>query len=217
MPRNKLKRFAELEQMPNAFFCPSEMKGKWHEYFGNKNPIVLELGCGAGDYSRQLSERFPDKNFIGIDKKGDRLWRGAVAAAGQKNVAFVRCYVEKLAEYFGPGEVSEIWITFPEPFPKPSKSQRRMTSERLLAVYSSIMKNGLIHLKTDDQDFYDFSLETAREHAGKILRETRDLYGGGEDGSDGDLNSEILRGIQTFYEKKWLNEGKSICYLEYKL
>lgn len=209
MARKKLKRFAELEELPNSFFNPTEMKGRWHEHFGNKNPIVLELGCGAGDYTRSLAERFAEKNFIGIDKKGDRLWRGATEALDQKNVAFVRCYAEKLMEYFGPDEVSEIWVTFPEPFPKPSKSQRRMTSERLLEVYKQIMKDGRVHLKTDDRDFYDFSLETASEHAGEILRQSSDLYE--------EIEDDVLREIQTFYEKRWLKEGRKICYLEYKL
>ena len=210
MSRKKLIRFAELEQLSNAFFDPIEMKGKWHEYFGNDNPIVLELGCGAGDYTRKLAEKFPGKNFIGIDKKADRLWMGATAASDQENVAFVRCHIEKLIEYFGPDEVSKIWVTFPDPFPKPSKAGKRLTSERMLAVYRGIMEEGgTLNLKTDDQNLYEFSLEMAREHAGGILRETRNLY---EESDD-----EILCGIQTYYEKKWLAEGRPICYLEFKI
>lgn len=216
---NKLERFEENKSFPNLFqpHFPEiikgfEHKGHWNEYFNNNNPIVLELGCGKGEYTVGLARKYPDKNFIGIDKKGARIWRGCKTSVEEnmKNVAFVRCQMELIEYIFDRNEVSEIWITFPEPQPKNANTKKRFTSPLFNKRYSNIMKpNGLIHLKTDNTMFYEYTLDVIKSECHELLKNTEDLY---EYHSDWEVAS-----IQTFYEQMWLEQGLKIKYLVYKL
>lgn len=210
MARKKLKRFAEIKQFDNVLIMPSRRPagGLWSSHFKNKNPLVVELGCGAGTYVIELAKKFPKKNFIGVDLKRDRLWRGACKANDEqlKNVAFLNCKIENLLDYFAKDEVSEIWITFPDPFPKPSRAGRRLSSERFMKMYKEVIKKrGKIHLKTDSLPLFNFSKKTFQDCGVKIDREIRDMY------SKNTL-PPILK-FQTHYEKKFLQEGRKIYYL----
>lgn len=214
MGKNKLKKFGEMETFPNVFQYPFyilkekgfPMKGKWHEHFGNGNPIVLELGCGKGEYAVGLARKFPDRNFIGVDIKGARMWTGAKEAVvdGIDNVAFLRTSIELIASFFAPGEVSEIWITFPDPQMK--KTNKRLTSTRFLKLYREILKeNGLIHLKTDSPFLYTYTDALVRLNGFSTEVNTNDLYHSG-------LADDILE-IRTFYERQWLARGLTIKYI----
>ena len=210
--KNKLKRFSENETFTNVFQPTREevvgnefpLRGKWNrEFFKNDNPIVLELGCGKGEYSVGLAERFPNKNFIGIDIKGARFWRGAKTAVetGMNNVAFVRTQIELINHIFAENEVSEIWITFPDPQIKYKRTKHRMTNAEFLERYKKILKpSGLIHLKTDSEPFFDYSLEQFRAHQLPILAETKDLY-------TSEWNEDHF-GIKTRFEKIWYDKGR---------
>lgn len=190
-------------ELRNVFVAPMEMKGKWREFFGG-GEIILELACGHGYYTLALAEKFPRQNFIGIDKKGDRIWEGATKSAEVKNAAFVRCLIEKLEDYFEEGEVSEIWITFPDPYPKPSKAKKRLTSSRFLNIYKRILKpGGVIHLKTDNEFLFDYSISSLEDFGAEVLKINRDVH----------KNPTKLLAIRTFYENKFLAEGKKIKYL----
>lgn len=210
MARKKLIRFEEIKKMPNVFEAEDGlgMKGKWRSIvFKNENPLVLELGCGEGIYAQELSAAYPDKNFIGIDKKGERIWKGAKKAleAERENCVFLKILIEKLEEYFEENEVGEIWVTFPDPFPKPCKAGKRLTSERFLKLYEKILKkDGLLHLKTDHLGLFEFSLEEAEKSGFEILEEIRDVHGKSQ-------VPELLQ-IKTYYEKKFMAEGKPIYY-----
>jgi tRNA (guanine-N7-)-methyltransferase len=217
MPKHKLQRFAELETFTNVFqpklgFPPQDfiLKGKWkEEYFRNENPIVLELGCGRGEYTTKLSQMFPQINFIGIDIKGARLWRGAKTAAENKmtNVCFIRTQIQWLNFFFSENEVSEIWLTFPDPQPQKSRQRKRLTSPRFLEMYRHILKpQGILHLKTDSILLYDYTREIAWQNNFSILSATDDLY-------HASFLNEILS-IHTAYEKMYLKEGGRICYLK---
>ncbi|MEE1118998.1 MAG: tRNA (guanosine(46)-N7)-methyltransferase TrmB [Bacteroidales bacterium] len=220
MGKNKLARFAENETFANLFQLTYEqvtkegfaLKGKWNkEFFKNDNPIVLELGCGKGEYTVGLAKKYPNKNFIGIDIKGARLWRGCKTSNEDKmtNVAFVRTHIQMIESYFAQNEVSEIWITFPDPQLK--KPNKRLTCERFLSLYKNILKSeGIVHLKTDSQELYEFTkdevlIPTKRE----ILYNTNDLY-------NSDFKEDVIE-IQTFYEAMYLKIGKPITYLKFKL
>ncbi len=160
MGQKKLIRFAELETMKNVLQFPGDMKGSWSVFFNNTNPLVLELACGKGEYALGLGQLHPDKNFIGIDLKGNRIWVGAKKALQQNlgNVAFVRAQIDQLADYFAEQEVVEIWITFPDPQLRLSKAKKRLTHPRFLRIYQQILQpGGKIHLKTDSPDLYSFS------------------------------------------------------------
>jgi tRNA (guanine-N7-)-methyltransferase len=215
VPKKKLVHFTENLSFPHLFqpkyhdLIPQfRMKSIWgKEFFHNQNPIILELGCGKGEYTVSLGALYPLMNFIGIDLKGSRLWRGCktVAEQGLKNVAFVRTQVNHLPYIFGPGEVSEIWITFPDPQPK--RARKRLTAPSFIRKYQQVLADGgIIHLKTDDPDFFSYTIEVAAEMGLKILYATKDLY---KSGYDGDVHS-----TQTYYEKRWLEKGKEICYLK---
>ncbi len=221
MGKNKLERFAENATFQNLIQIPfdrmqqmgnCELKGKWREdFFRNPNPIVLELGCGKGEYTVGMARKYPQKNFIGMDIKGARLWRGCKTSneEGMRNVAFIRSHIQMIERYFDSEEVDEIWITFPDPQLK--KPRKRLTAERFLQLYSRILKpQGLLHLKTDSRELYDFTLnEVLIPSKREILCHTADLYGS-------DIMGEA-REIQTFYESGYLKEGKPITYIKFHL
>ena len=218
MGKNKLRKFAEMAEYEHVFQATySDLKeqefrykGKWHEFFRNDNPVVLELGCGKGEYTVGLARLFPDKNFIGVDIKGARMYRGATDAMneGLKNVAFIRTHIELITSFFGKDEVAEIWLTFPDPQMK--KTRKRLTSTRFLNLYRKILTdNGIIHLKTDSNFMYTYTRELLKVN--NIIPEVdeKDLYAS-------DFDEEIL-GIKTYYETKWLGHGIPIKYLRFRL
>ena len=220
MGKDKLRRFAENETFPNLIqplmsYPPLDhaLKGKWHEnFFHNQAPIVLELGCGRGEYTVNLAEKFPEKNFIGIDWKGARLWRGAKTGVENqiKNMAFLRIQIENIASFFGPDEVDEIWITFPDPHLRERDDQKRLTSHRFLNLYRQFLKpNGFVNLKTDSRFLYDFTIEVIQDQNLPIKIQTDHLY-------QSEFADDVLS-IKTTYEKIWLKEGLNICYLKFSL
>ena len=218
MGKNKLKKFAGMAEYSHVFQYPFavlqekgfDMKGHWNEmFFKNNNPIVLELGCGKGEYTVGLAKLFPDKNFIGIDIKGARMWSGAKQAEeeGLSNVAFLRTHIELIKHFFENGEVAEIWITFPDP--QMNKVNKRMTSTRFMKLYANILpETGIVHLKTDSQFMYHYTNEMVRENKLSVLYQTDDLY-------NSDYADEILK-IQTFYEQQWLARGLNIKYIKFE-
>jgi tRNA (guanine-N7-)-methyltransferase len=216
--KKKLIHFQENRTFPHLFQpgyhdlqMNFDLRSKWHTgFFMNGNPIVVELGCGKGEYTVGLAAVHPDRNFIGIDLKGARLWRGCKSVEEQKlkNVAFIRTRVDHLEKLFGPDEVNEIWITFPDP--QPGKERKRMTSPVFLDKYRKILtKNGIIHLKTDNINFFSYSREIIGEEKHHLLFATEDLYHSG-------LKEDAVS-IQTYYEKIWLQEEKKICYMKFRL
>ena len=218
--KKKLQHFAENITFPH-FFQPDyeemrkgfALKGKWNRvFFENDNPIVLELGCGKGDYTVGLAEKSPERNFIGVDIKGARMWRGAKDSIEKdlKNTTFLRIRIEHLEYCFDRDEVNEIWITFPDPQPRLRMTKKRMTSPRFLKMYINIIKNnGLLHLKTDNSGFFDFTRELLPHFGFQIEFETKNLYASSWDGEATD--------IITFYEEKFLEEGRIIKYLKARL
>ena len=218
MPKKKLIHFRENLTFQHLFQPKFHdlhdgfpLKGRWHtDYFGNDSPIILELGCGKGEYTVGLAERHPEQNFIGMDYKGARLWRGCktVQEKGLTNVAFIRNLADHLEKFFTEGEISEIWITFPDPHPK--RERRRLTAPVFLEKYRKILDTeGIIHLKTDNTEFYEYTLEVITDRKHHLLVSTDDLY-------HSDITDEVTT-IQTFYEKMWLEEGKRISYLKFRL
>jgi tRNA (guanine-N7-)-methyltransferase len=216
MGKNKLKRFEEIKTFENVFqpkidfHSPDhELKGKWNEkIFFNNNPVVLELGCGRGEYSVGMALAYPEKNFVGIDIKGARLWRGAKTAHENNipNAAFLRIRIELIEKFFAENEVSEIWLTFPDPQPRESKENKRLSSPHFLYKYKGMFsKKGNLHLKTDSKELFDFTLEVLEKEKGKLLFSTTDLYNSRADNN--------ILSIQTTYEKMFRKEGKNICYL----
>lgn len=214
MGRKKLARFKEIEVFENVIEPSKDIfekiKGTWHEYFGNNNPIVIELGCGRGEYTNGLAENFPDKNFIGVDLKGERVWRGAVTSheKGLKNTAFLRTQIQKIEDFFEENEVDEIWITFPDP--RPEKERQRLTTNRFFEHYKKILKpGGLVRLKTDNTPFFDFTLEVLRGRKDiKNLEFTHDLY-------QSNLRAEC-HDIKTKYEEIFTAKGEDIKYLRFQ-
>lgn len=221
-----MHKFAEVLSFPNVYECynvqqpqlvgpnmvPVDLKGKWAEqHFKNKYPITLELACGGGEYTVGLAQVFPERNFIGVDVKGNRLWKGAKMAleAGLDQVAFLRTRIEIIDQFFAPDEIAEIWITFPDPFPRASKENRRLTSPYFLEKYRQILQaGGLVHLKHDDPDFYQFTLDTiAADPRNTLLVNNPDIYAG-------PLEFPEL-GIQTLYESFHLAAGKRIKYVRF--
>lgn len=213
MGKDKLRRFAEITTFENVLQLQEghALKGKWlTQQFKNNYPLVLELACGKGEYTLEMARLFPEKNFIGVDYKGNRIWRGAKTALEEdiNNVAFLRIQIEQILEYFEPKEVSEIWITFPDPQPQLGREKKRLTSSRFLVYYRGIIQHGgFIHLKTDNDDLYAYTLEKIAEHHLKLHIATNDLYHSA-------YADEILS-IKTYYEKKYLKNNKNINYLKF--
>lgn len=219
MGKNKLKKFADMRTFANVLQYPFAvvqaqgfpLKGRWNgEFFKNDHPIVLELGCGKGEYAVGLARRFPDKNYIGVDIKGARMWTGAKQAIdeGIGNVAFLRTSIEMIDQFFAPGEVSEIWITFPDPQMK--KVKKRLTGTRFMGLYRKILQaGGLVHLKTDSPFLYTYTEAMVRLNGLKAEVCTDDLYHSG--------STDDILGIKTFYEQQWLERGLSIKYLKFHL
>lgn len=217
--KNKLKRFKENEAFKNVIQPDREvikngfhLKGNWASHFGNENPIVLELGCGKGEYAVGLAQHDPNKNFIGIDIKGARLWRGAKTALEEnlKNVAFLRTHIELIDELFAENEVSEIWITFPDPQIKYKRTKHRMTNQDFLRKYKKILSlGGLVHLKTDSEFMHGYTLGLLHGLGLEINYANHDVYK--NEGSP----KEVI-GIQTFYERQYLERGKAITYIQFK-
>lgn len=224
--KNKLQKWAEMETFDNVvqptldevFRKNYKLKGKWsREVFKNKNPIVLELGCGKGEYSVGMGEHFPDKNFIGVDIKGNRIWRGAKTAFENKlnNVFFMRTHIDHIDSCFSKNEVDEIWITFPDPQPKERLERKRLTSPMFINRYKKFLKeDGIVHLKTDHEGFFRYTLEEIERSNFKLLESTFDLYGESIDKLD-KKTKEILS-IKTFYEKLWSEKGHNIHYLKFR-
>lgn len=222
MAKRKLMKFAQVSTFENCFFLSFDqsqgsglpLKGKWRsEYFKNNNPIVLELGCGKGEYTVGLAERFPEKNFIGIDIKGNRIWTGAKAALENnlKNVAFIRTRIDFIEGCFDANEVDEIWITFPDPQPLKTTVRQRLTNMIFLNRYRNILKkDGSVNLKTDSEFFYNYTREVIKENNFVEGDATNDLYG------DMTKRDEALTNIKTYYEKKFSDLGYKICYLNFK-
>jgi tRNA (guanine-N7-)-methyltransferase len=211
--KDKLRRFAEIETFDNVLQLDAgkPFKGQWGPgFFKNENPVVLELACGKGEYTVNLARMFPNKNFIGIDYKGNRIWRGAKTAVeeGVPNVAFLRIQIENLLDYFGPGEIDEIWITFPDPQPQLSREKKRLTSPRFLDKYIIILKpGGCVNLKTDNDGLHAYTAEKIDELKLNLHVKTEDLY-------HSEYADEVLS-IKTYYEKKYLKDNKNINYLKF--
>ncbi len=219
--KNKLKRFKENETFGNVIQPGRdqiveglfEYKGQWHEYFGNDHPIILELGCGKGEYTLGLARLFPDRNFIGVDIKGARFWRGAKTAIeeGISNVAFLRCQIELIHHVFGANEVSEIWLTFPDPQIKYKRTKHRLTNRSFLEKYKYILKeDGSIHLKTDSEFLHGYTLGLLHGMGLEVLYANHHVYR--NEGSPPEVT-----GIQTYYETQYLESGKPITYIKFKV
>ncbi len=219
MGKGKLEKFNEMKGFDHVIQAPYhtigendfKLKGKWtEEFFKNNNPLVLELGCGKGEYSVELASMNPGVNYVGVDIKGARLWKGAKLALERKlkNVAFLRTNIEIIARFFGPNEVSEIWLTFPDPQMK--KTRKRLTSTVFLNKYRNFLKpEGVIHLKTDSNFQFNYTREMVKLNKFKVLAETENVY-------EWENLNDILR-IRTFYEKQWLDRGITSKYLAFKL
>jgi len=217
--KNKIKRFRENETFENVIQPTREeilndfsLQGKWHSFFNNKNPIVLELGCGKGEYSVALAKKYPDKNFIGIDIKGARFWRGAKTALEEnlKNVAFLRAQIELIDFCFSKNEISEIWITFPDPQIKYKRTKHRLINQEFLKKYQFILSDkGYIHLKTDSEFLHGYLLGLLHEGNHTVLFAHHDIY-------NSTSPPEEATSIQTFYEKQYLEKDKSITYTKFR-
>lgn len=222
MAKNKLKKFAEINSFSNVIQPPAyysissfSYRGNWKgDFFQNQNPLILEIGCGKGEYTTGMARAMPGYNFIGIDIKGDRLWKGAREALdeGLYNVGFLRVKAEAINAFFGENEVQGIWLTFPDPHLRKSRSDKRLTSPRFLEKYSRLLTPGSpVHLKTDNHSLYSYTLEVIKEKGHRLLVQTDDLY------NDPGIQDTLLKDIQTYYEQKFLAENKPICYLKFAL
>jgi tRNA (guanine-N7-)-methyltransferase len=210
MGHKKLIRFRAVDTFANVLQYPKNMPNNWHVFFKNNHPITLELACGKGEYSVGLGRVNPNNNYIGVDIKGNRIYNGAKISLqeGLTNVVFVRGQIDHLTEYFGEAEVNDIWIIFSDPFLR--KPKNRLTHPRFLFIYQQVMKKGgVIKLKTDSKELYDFTLETIEEQGCSIVENIADIYGKGM--AVGPL------AIQTFYEKMHLADGRTIYYLSFTL
>ena len=208
MGQKKLKRFAEIGTFKNVFQFPGDMKGRWASYFRNDHPISLELACGKGEYAIGLGGLYPNRNFIGVDLKGNRIWVGAKKAIEQSlsNVAFLRTQIERLPDYFAQGEINEIWITFPDPQLRVSRAKKRLTHPKFLRLYQQVLQpGGLIHLKTDSPNLYQFTRQVADMYGLKTHTDYDDVYAIDE------LTPELK--IKTHYEELDIAESNRVHYL----
>ena len=214
MARKKLRRFAELETLSNVFRRERAVPcGAWaRQYFGNEHPLVLELGCGKGEYSIELARLQPERNIVGIDRKGERIWVGAKLAIEKQlpNVAFLQINVEELTQHFEPGQVEEIWIPFPDPLPKRKQAKHRLTSPQKLDLYRVILRDhGIIHLKTDDRGLFEYTLTVLRRKGVPILDARCDLYAG--------PGLPSVPDVRTTYERRHLAAGRLIKSVRFEL
>ena len=226
MSKGKLAKFADMETYENVFqypysvveHVPFEMQGHWHEqYFHNDNPIVLELGCGKGEYTVGLAKRYPHMNFIGVDIKGARMWTGATQATreGLKNVAFLRTNIEIIDRFFAPDEVQEIWLTFSDPQMK--NPRKRLTSTYFMNRYRRfLIDKGIIHLKTDSNFLFTYTTYMVEKNHLPLVLSTSDLYAENSENSDYSEYSEAAS-IQTYYEQMWIDRGLNIKYMKFHL
>jgi tRNA (guanine-N7-)-methyltransferase len=217
--KGKLAKFREMETFEHVVQAPFGqiqksdfyLKGNWaSSFFKNNNPIILELGCGKGEYTVEMAEKFPEKNFLGVDIKGARIWKGAKLSAEKylKNVGFIRTNIEIIAQFFAPGEVDEIWLTFPDPQMK--KTNNRLTSTGFISRYKEFLsESGVIHLKTDSNFQYLYTCAVVEQNNFEILTKSDNLY-------NSDLLNDILS-IKTFYEKQWLGRGITIKYIAFRI
>ncbi|MBU2995539.1 tRNA (guanosine(46)-N7)-methyltransferase TrmB [Cellulophaga baltica] len=219
--KNKLKRFKENETFDNVFQPLREdvykgefpLKGKWNTFFKNDNPIILELGCGKGEYTVGLAKLHKDKNFIGVDIKGARFWRGAKTAIDQNlpNVAFIRSQIELIDQLFAENEISEIWITFPDPQIKYKRTKHRLTNKLFLDKYCHILnETGVVNLKTDSEFMHGYTLGLLHGSGLEVIYANHDVY------KNAGSPKEVLT-IQTFYENQYLEKGKPITYIQFKV
>jgi tRNA (guanine-N7-)-methyltransferase len=212
MAQKKLKRFGEIKTFPNVLEYPENIKGKWHDFFKNNNPILLELACGKGEYTTGLAQMYPEKNFIGVDIKGNRLWVGAKFSLNNKldNAAFLRTQIDKINQYFFPGEVDEIWITFPDPQLRLSKANKRLTHPKFLRLFQQILKpGGKIHLKTDSPDLYFFTKTVIELYGLNLINDHNNVY-------ELESLSEELK-IKTHYESLDIAQSNTIFYICFSL
>ncbi len=212
MAHKKLKRFGEIKTFDNVLEYPENMPGKWHEFFKNNNPIVLELACGKGEYTTGLAQLYPEKNFIGVDIKGNRLWVGAKFSLDHqlKNAAFLRTQIDKIHQYFAAGEVDEIWITFPDPQLRLSKANKRLTHPKFLRLYQQFLKPGSkINLKTDSPDLYSFTKTVIQLYNLTLITDFDNVY------EQKNVSAELK--IKTHYESLDIANSNSIFYLCFSL
>jgi tRNA (guanine-N7-)-methyltransferase len=219
--KNKIKKFAEMKSFGNVFqpgikeiFRDSYyLKGKWSEnYFGNDHPIILELGCGKGEYTIRLAEEYPSLNFIGMDIKGARIWTGAKYALDHnlKNVAFIRARIDFITSFFTHNEINEIWIPFPDPQIKRRRHKKKLTGSSFLKMYRLFLADdGPIHLKTDNKELFEYTRKLILHNKFRLLCETENLYGS-------DING-VAKDIRTYYENQFLEKGMKIFYLSFSL
>jgi tRNA (guanine-N7-)-methyltransferase len=212
MGHKKLQRFAAIKEFKNVLESPENIKGKWHEYFGNNNPIVLELACGKGEYTQQQAAADANTNFIGIDVKGNRMYIGAknCLAANLNNAAYLRIPIDKITDYFAQDEVSKIWIIFPDPFLRDGKSKNRLTHQKFLNKYQQVLQKGAtVNLKTDSKPLFDFTLEVIAETNCIINQVNHNIYAQGE--------APFPLSIKTYYEGLHLADNRTIQYVEFAL
>ena len=212
MGQQKLIRFNEIKTFKNVLEKPAGIKGEWHHHFNNNNPITLELACGKGEYTVGLARMYNNRNFIGVDIKGNRIWKGAKTALAENldNVAFLRTGIDKIADYFNKGEVEEIWITFPDPQLRNSKHKKRLTHPRFLRLYQSIMmEGGIINLKTDSPDLYDFTKTVINLYNLEVISDLDNVY------AVNNIAEELY--IKTHYEQLDIAQSNRIHYLSFKI
>lgn len=212
MGQKKLQRFADLKTFPNVLQYPENMPGAWHQFFKNNNPITLELACGKGEYAVGLGRLFPDRNFLGVDLKGNRIWVGAKKALQENltNVAFLRAQIDGIAGYFAAGEVKEIWLTFPDPQLRISKAKKRLTHPKFLRLYQQIIgPGGYIHLKTDSPNLYRFTKWVIDLYELPLVQDIENVY------ADEKVSDELS--IKTHYEGLDIAQSSRIHYLQFML
>ena len=220
MSKGKLQKFKEVTEFRNTLELDDfqeknsqKPRGRWHsDIFENDNPIILELACGKGTYTLELARRHPNKNFVGVDIKGDRIWKGAKQALEEDldNVQFLRIYIDHLDEYFAPDEVDDIWITFPDPYPRFSDRTNRLSGPKFLNIYQRVLKpNGIIYFKTDSDELFSFTKNSLAKSGCKVHDIIEDIYQ--------ECPDDELLTIQTHYEARYLQEGRSISFIKFSL